>query len=302
MTEQKPIHILVIYHKNCTDGFGAAWAMYDFFENVQGKVYDSISYMSADYGDEPPDNIENMCVYIVDFSYSRNAVLAMAEKAESVTVIDHHKTAKEELENLEHKNLTVVFDMEKSGAVLAWEYLHDGYLEPPYLLRLIEDRDLWKFEYQNTKPALAALRSRPFDFKLWTTFMRNERAVKDVLVSEGYVIQRAQTVLIQELIDNHTRMLTLILPPNPSPYVSATVPILNCPGQFASEAGHLLCGIYKNSPFSTTYYDDVKAGKRIFSLRSTEGGFDVSEIAKLYGGGGHKHAAGFKQKLPTHFV
>jgi nanoRNase/pAp phosphatase (c-di-AMP/oligoRNAs hydrolase) len=33
-------------------------------------------------------------------------------------------------------------------------------------------------------------------------------------------------------------------------------------------------------------------GLRIFSLRSV-GDFDVSAIAKIYGGGGHKNAAGF---------
>lgn len=31
-----------------------------------------------------------------------------------------------------------------------------------------------------------------------------------------------------------------------------------------------------------------------YSLRSREGGVDVSEIAKQFGGGGHKHAAGFR--------
>ncbi len=34
--------------------------------------------------------------------------------------------------------------------------------------------------------------------------------------------------------------------------------------------------------------------KGAFSLRSEEGGQDVSEIAAMFGGGGHKHAAGFK--------
>lgn len=43
-------------------------------------------------------------------------------------------------------------------------------------------------------------------------------------------------------------------------------------------------------------YWDTPEG-RVFSLRSTDTGPDVSEIAKAYGGGGHAHAAGFRVPL-----
>ena len=291
-------HILIIYHKNCTDGFGAAWVLYDYFCNHNHGTYESISFMEADYGNKPPE-VDNMDVYIVDFSYNRETLVEMSKKARSLTIIDHHKTAEEELRGLNgFKNIKTVFSMKKSGAMLSWEYFY-GCKEPPHLLRLIQDRDLWKLEYENTKPALAALRSRPFDFEQWTTFMNNERAVKDVLVSEGYIIQRAETALIKELINNHEDNRWIELPLE-IPTVTK-IPILNCPGQFASEAGHLLCEKYKDAKFSMTYYDDIKAMKRVFSLRSNADNpksWDVSKIAELFDGGGHKHSAGFKQSLP----
>ena len=66
------------------------------------------------------------------------------------------------------------------------------------------------------------------------------------------------------------------------------VPVLNVPYFYSSDAGHIL-GV--NEPFAACYWDTAKG--RTYSLRSSEEGIDVSEIAKMFGGGGHEHAAGF---------
>ena len=44
-------------------------------------------------------------------------------------------------------------------------------------------------------------------------------------------------------------------------------------------------------PFAACYWDTPKG--RVFSLRSSDDGADVSEVAKQYGGGGHRNASGF---------
>jgi nanoRNase/pAp phosphatase (c-di-AMP/oligoRNAs hydrolase) len=56
----------------------------------------------------------------------------------------------------------------------------------------------------------------------------------------------------------------------------------------ASDAGNLLA---QDEPFAVCYWDDRE--KRVFSLRSVAQGVDVSEIARAFGGGGHRQAAGF---------
>jgi nanoRNase/pAp phosphatase (c-di-AMP/oligoRNAs hydrolase) len=49
----------------------------------------------------------------------------------------------------------------------------------------------------------------------------------------------------------------------------------------------------QEAPFAACYYD--KPGARVFSLRSRgDDGMDVSAIAAIYGGGGHRNAAGFQ--------
>ena len=56
-----------------------------------------------------------------------------------------------------------------------------------------------------------------------------------------------------------------------------------------SDAGHLMA---QGEPFAACYWDTLDG--RVFSLRSTDEGLDVSAIASEYGGGGHAQAAGFK--------
>lgn len=73
------------------------------------------------------------------------------------------------------------------------------------------------------------------------------------------------------------------------------VPVACLPYTLSSDAGHMMA---KGEPFAACYWDTPEG--RCFSLRSAEDGMDVSEIAKDYGGGGHKHAAGFR--VPFHCV
>ena len=67
------------------------------------------------------------------------------------------------------------------------------------------------------------------------------------------------------------------------------MPVANLPYTLTSDAGHLLAN---GEPFAACYWDTPTG--RVFSLRSTDDGLDVSEIAKKYGGGGHRNASGFR--------
>lgn len=67
------------------------------------------------------------------------------------------------------------------------------------------------------------------------------------------------------------------------------VPAANLPYTMSSDAGHELAS---KQPFAACYWHTPDGVA--FSLRSAPDGLDVSEIAAQYGGGGHRHAAGFK--------
>lgn len=162
---------ICIYHGNCADGFGAAWAV--------RKALGDIEFHPGKYGEVPPD-VEGKDVVMVDFSYKRPELLTMAEKANTILIIDHHKTAAENLVDLPH-NVICKFDMEHSGAVLAWNYFFPEESPPPLLLH-IEDRDLWRFSLENTRQIQANVFSYPYDFQVWDELMSRE---VQSLVTEG---------------------------------------------------------------------------------------------------------------------
>ena len=256
---------LCIYHGNCADGFGAAW--------VVRKALGAIDFLPGVYQEPPPD-VTGKDVVMVDFSYKRPVLLVMAAKANSILIIDHHKTAAEDLVDLP-VNVLAKFDMAHSGAVLTWNHFFPD-CEPPQLLLHIEDRDLWRFALQNTREIQANVFSYPYDFQVWDTLMSTPAAT---LSTEGKAIERKHFKDVHELLGVTTR--TMIIG-------GYRVPVANLPYTLVSDAAHQLA---QGQPFAACYWDTPKG--RVFGLRSSDDGIDVSAVARQYGGGGHAHAAGF---------
>lgn len=258
---------LCIYHHGCTDGFAAAWAVRKHYGDGQVDFHPGI------YGEAPPD-VTGRVVILVDFSYKRPVLLQMCAQAACVLILDHHKTAEADLVDLPD-NAVARFDMTRSGAMLAWDYFFPGNL-PPVLFDHIQDRDLWQFKLRGTREITAALYSYPMEFPVWDDMM--ERLL--TLHSEGAAILRKHDADVDALATGCRRIAY---------FRGVQAPVANAPYMYASDvAGKLADG----HAFAATYYDDTD-GRR-WSLRSTPEGADVSQIAEAFGGGGHKHAAGFR--------
>ena len=75
--------------------------------------------------------------------------------------------------------------------------------------------------------------------------------------------------------------------------VFGTIPSVNCGKIYASDVGHALLKAFPDAPFAMAWCEE--AGVRYVSLRSEDSRRDVSEIARTYGGGGHRNAAGFRR-------
>ncbi|MBA2486803.1 MAG: phosphoesterase [Nitrospira sp.] len=252
---------LILYHAECADGFGAAWAIWRRFPDAQ--------YRPVKHGETPPTDLTGQHIVIVDFSYARPVLEAMAESAASLVVLDHHITAEKTLADLPY----AYFDLKKSGAVLGWEWAHD---EPaPWLLRYIQDKDLWHWALPNSREISAALASYPFDFALWNRFEQQE------LEREGRAILRYENELVMKLAAHATMVQ----------FEGATVPAVQS-AILTSQIGERLSA---DSPFCLIWHD--RNGRRYYSLRSREEGTDVGSIAASFGGGGHTHAAGFSIPL-----
>jgi uncharacterized protein len=276
---------LVIHHSPCLDGFTAAWAMW--------LKHPDAEFVPGVYGQDPPD-CTGRDVYLLDFSYKRGVMLSIVEVAKSVLVLDHHKTAAAEINPLLGHGVEGIFDMDKSGARLAWEYFHPG-VAVPRLVHYVEDRDLWRFSLWGSCEVNAALFSYDYSFEQWSRLSEGmQRSIDgpiglDMFITAGEAILRKQDKDVRELI-GMTKMRRSI--------GGVMVPCANLPYTLASDAANLMA---EGEPFAATYYNDAD-DHAVFSLRSREGGVDVSEVAKLYGGGGHKHAAGFRIELVNHML
>lgn len=279
-----------IYHGNCADGFGAAWAVWK-------RWGAGVSFVPGFYGKEPPP-VAGKSVLMVDFSFKRPALLSMAMSAREIVVLDHHKTAEEDLREFAARpfdsagpdqevamgrKIAATFDMSKSGARLAWEYCFPN--EPiPTLLAHVEDRDLWRFALPGTREIQAVVFSHPYDFDVWSTLVERAKHDPEGMVREGAAIERKHFKDIDELLTQTTRSMVI---------GGHRVPVANLPYTMASDAAGKLA---EGQPFAACYFD--RADARVFSLRSRgEGAADVSEIAARYGGGGHRNAAGFQAPL-----
>lgn len=272
---------LCIYHANCADGFGAAWVV------RQALGAENVEFHAGHYGKPAPD-VEGRDVIIVDFSYPYELLVLLGHQARSILIIDHHKTAAEALAQLPTApscfaewapstlRVGTVFDMNRSGAGLTWDYFNPGQPRPA-LINHIEDRDLWRFKLEGTREIQANLFSYPYDFEVWDALMNTPTSQ---LLADGKAIERKHHKDVAELVAGSKRRMVI---------AGFDVPVANLPYIHSSDAGHLMA---IGEPFAACYQDTSE--HRYFSLRSHDQGLDVGEIAKRYGGGGHRNAAGFK--------
>lgn len=283
---------LVIYHGNCADGFTAAWCFWRRFG-------DSMEYHAGKYNRPLPD-VDDRPVYIVDFSFTLEQTLELLQRARHrVVMLDHHETAIRRLtphlpntsdlmylpEDTEHKFL-MCLDKNRSGARLAWDYLN--LCQPlPRIIKHVEDRDLWRFQYPETRAFQANLFSYQYDFKEWNKIALN--AEQDSLfahqVQDGEAIERKHAKDVAELVRETQRTMLI---------AGHRVPVANLPYTMASDGCLKLLELNPSAPFAACYYDTAE--RRIFSLRSLscEGASDVATIAEQFGGGGHTLASGFQ--------
>lgn len=303
---------LVIYHANCADGFSAAWC----FWNAQRDWGMDFDFHPGVYSEAPPD-VTGRDVYLVDFSYKRAVVEEMLKTVRHLFLIDHHKTAIDDLQGINNPKFTPYTDLERSGAMLAWDYLHNasfdtglegavyhkytiqphnpGYSVPPLLLNHIQDRDLWKFKLAGTREISAEVFSWEYTFENWDKLMKADQAELLKMTVAGAALERKHHKDIAELVKVCQRYMVIssLETDDDGAPVQWLVPVASLPYTLTSDAGHLMAKNHEGgTQFAACYWDT--ASHRIFSLRSTENGMDVSEIAKYYGGGGHKNAAGFR--------
>lgn len=258
---------LIIYHRNCADGFTAAW--------VASRALSTDDLHAAHYGEPPPD-VRGRDVYVVDFSYPRDVLLAMKEQAASLVVLDHHATAKADLDGLDF----CTFDMNESGASLAWRHFRAS--EPPPLVRYIRDRDLWRWELPDSREVSEFIRLRAFGLAEWDALADELSGDLSAVVAVGRALRQATEKRVAEAAK---KPVAVTIAGVPFRVTNATTDFSEVAGALSRETG------------AGAAYFHRQDGRVQFSLRSEERTVDVAAVAKRYNGGGHPAAAGFDVSL-----
>jgi oligoribonuclease NrnB/cAMP/cGMP phosphodiesterase (DHH superfamily) len=259
---------LIIYHRGCWDGFTAAWVTHRALGS--GELY------AAHYGEPPPD-VRDRKVYIVDFSYPRAVLDKMVADCDSLVVLDHHKTAEEDLRGHPH----AIFDGEESGASLAWRHFHPGE-EAPKLVQYVKDRDLWRWALPDSRAVSEWLRLADFDLQVWDGLAEMLDTSLMSVVTVGNALRRATE---QRVKGAAAHPIKLTIGGVEFDATNATTDFSEVAGTLSRRTGAGAAWFHRQD------------GRVQFSLRSEERTVDVSAVAKRYGGGGHAAAAAFDVSL-----
>jgi len=289
---------IVFYHANCTDGFGAAYAAWT-------KLGDDADYVPMHYNNPITHSVSGRDVYVLDFSFPKAETERLIEESSRFVWLDHHKTAFEmwctdgERERCEQSNGKdyVLLDNNKSGALLAWEFFNPG-TDVPQLSQMIDDRDRWQFKLHGSKELHAGINMRPFSFSEWhllTPAGTSDwgRNLNDVLGRGRATLEAYRKQTLESAAKAAHCAIVLSGAPTPRPVAYGLA--VNTTNNI-SEVGHELATA--SGTFGLVWYYDAAAKKANCSLRSN-GDYDVSAIAKQFGGGGHKNAAGFQVDMQT---
>lgn len=290
-----------LYHFPCDDGFASAW--------IARRKWPIMTLAPTNYGLAFPDiDIGGKNILIADFSYKPDVLADLVKRgAKSVVMLDHHKTAEMDLKDftvgicgdakfcaadvdgmfrdfseLDRPPIIARFDMQRSGASLTWEFCFPD--EPmPWIIQHVEDRDLWRMALPDTRKISLLLRSCPYDFDVWSKLMAADTHSKANALADATSIERFYDQKLAEMLPTAT--LKEI-------GKWKGVPTAHAPYAFASDLAHELLKKYPDAPFAAVVVDAY--GGRTYSLRSEDSRQDVSEVAKTFGAGDQRNAAGFR--------
>ena len=279
---------VVLYHSPCFDGFSSALAAYQFL-GAQAR-YIPMSY------DKPIENLNlrDKNILVADFSFHPEVLKKLREQNKAVMILDHHKTALEELSNVDG----VFLNMHQSGATLTFNYFNVANEPCPEFYTLVEDRDIWRWSFEERSKPLAALMSKlldeasdkfNYDFHAYAPLLDADKL--DIAIDQGKNIITQQDSWVKNK-SKAAEKRTLVF--SGQSYVVGFIELKT--SKLISELGHYLCQ-NEEIDFAMLVVRDKDSYK--ISLRSI-GLIDVSTIAQHFGGGGHRNAAGFfAESLPT---
>lgn len=284
------------YHKDSDGKCAGFWVALNV--GIHDKYNDMPVFQEIDYRTKfPMETIrKDEQVYIVDYSISPDEMRELLNITKDVTWIDHHKTAIEKYKEFEHEIRGVRYDG-VSGCMLTYCYIHhmtargEGKIKPfdismtedaPMFTKLIDDWDVWKFNYGDDtryfQVAFNAYDFSPCNYTQWDKLLTIENAEKN-MIEQGKIMTQYR--------DNWAKNYMKL--------------------GFETEFEGHKCFAVNLGCCNSDYFKSLPEGEyeilipfvfdgNVYTVSLYSTTVDVSEIAKKYGGGGHKGASGFQIK------
>ncbi|BCS82631.1 DHH family phosphohydrolase-like protein [Cotonvirus japonicus] len=279
---------VVFYHGHCSDGFGSAFIIWYYYKLNYGiEMANSIKYIPCYYqkdlvklSSEFIEQITNKNVIMCDFSYKYNQLQQIISASKTFMILDHHKTAESELKNIPD-NLKI-FDMNRSGVGITWDYFFPNQLIPKFLAH-IQDRDIWTFKIPRTSEFISYLFEQDFNFSRWEKFMDETNVDKAIEIGRKW--SQYQKIMFEKIIKKASYVIQNI-------DGKLSIVVYCNSSEFKSDIGNKIFNHYPFADFSCVWDFCLYKNETNYSLRSTNNRYDVSVIAAKFNGGGHRNASG----------
>lgn len=275
--------VVCYYHSNCLDGFTSAW--------IVKHLHPHAELIPVGYEDDTLALPTESLIYIVDFTFPDVEFMKMLiDNNTAVLHLDHHEGAEGTIESLKaydkEDRYTVVFDKERSGAGITWDTFHPG-KERPHLVNFVEDRDLWRFHYDETRFFTEGLITQPMTIEAWDWAQTKEGA--KWLIDQGQEVyeQRVERCISQIEATGKSFVLE-----HDGVEWDAHFSHLAEPKDASEQTNLIVKNTDHKVALAVTVLED---GRWKVRVTTAPDGPNANAIAKAFhpDGGGHPHAAGF---------
>lgn len=281
----------VVYHSNCPDGFTG---LVLFLNTKKWELNNTVIYPDVPHTKYVPPMIKNRDVIIIDVAYNIKILTKIINLAKSVLFIDHHISIKNDVDKIKNDKIEIVYDEKESGASLVWKYFYKD--EMPKFIKYVAQNDIGIWEDPNVSYLATYIETKinlSPTIKNFNSILKflNLNWLKKCIKKGKYYYEYKQEIIKK----NSKKIINKIFP---SKYIinkfnikdekQYNVAVINggCPD--ISALGNYIC---KNIECDFCIIWTFNFFKYIISMRSVK--TDVSNIAHILGGGGHKGAATF---------
>lgn len=295
-TDDRPERHIVFYHDRCSDGRVAAALVRGWILTKTPQA--TVELVPCSYGTPtalPVDaqNCLGLEIWVVDFSFPLREMAQLLSAGRKLHFYDHHRGSvqlHEQLSAMARIDDRLIYnghvsDNEACGAMLVWQDLYGEEAVTPTFIELVDDRDRWAKRFAETDAFAAGLRVLDIDFDVLHEMILEDQT--DQILAVGSKVVEFERSQFERL---HAASRSIKIDPL---YSDLEIPLARCPKRMSSDfLAWVQTEVSTGSPYVASYYERPD-GRFEVSLRTQRDDLDLSALAKQYGGGGHRKAAGF---------